>query len=172
MRNGYAANETEPAYVGGLGQDGAEELRQFVREGGRLVCLDASCEYAIDELSLPVKNVLKGLSTADFYAPGSILRATVTHHNELTTGVPDEVSVYFDQSQAFEGKGDVTVLMRYASAKPLESGWLLGPSKLEGKAALVKLEVGRGTVILFGFPPQHRGQTHGTFRLLFNALLN
>jgi hypothetical protein len=176
LRNGFAANETEPAYVGGLGPDGAAELRRFVREGGgRLVCLDAACEYAIEELDLPVKNVLKGLSTADFYAPGSILRATVTGRGGTTTqGVPDEVSVYFDQSQAFELTNSVGALamLTYAKSKPLESGWLLGPSRLEGKAALVEVRVGRGRVVLFGFPPQHRGQTHGTFRLLFNALLN
>ncbi len=179
IRSGYAPNETEPAYVGGLGAEGAEELRRFVREGGRLVCLDASCEYAIEELNLPVKNVVKGLSTADFYAPGSILRAGVVDRDvSTTTGVADEVSVYFDQSQAFElvDTKDAAVgnrvAVRYARSRPLESGWLLGPSKLEGKAALVKVHSGGGTVILFGFPPQHRGQTHGTFRLLFNALMN
>jgi hypothetical protein len=174
LREGFGANETEPAYVGGLGPEGADALRAFVRGGGTLVCLDASCEYAIEELDLPVKNVLKGLSTSDFYAPGSILRATATKGHRLTAGVPDEVSVYFDQSRAFDisSGAKVEVALRYASARPLESGWLLGPSKLEGKAALVEARVGDGSVILFGFRPQHRGQTHGTFRLLFNALVD
>ncbi len=173
LRNGFAANESEPAYVGGLGQEGADAIGRFVRGGGRLVCLDASCEYAIDELDLPVKNVLKGVSTAEFYAPGSILRATVPKRDsEIILGVPEEISVYFDHSRAFDASDSNTlkVLARYAKAKPLESGWLLGPSKLEGKAALVEIGVGDGEVVLFGFPPQHRGQTHGTFRLLFNAL--
>lgn len=174
LKDGYGADETEPAYVGGLGPEGEAEIRRFVREGGRLVCLDASCDYAIETLNLPVKDVLKGLPTSVFYGPGSILRASVSGGHELTRGVPEEVFVYFDGSRAFEltGEGQGQVVVSYARSGPLESGWLLGPAKLQGKAALVNIPFGRGSVVLFGFPPQHRGQTHGTYRLLFNALVD
>lgn len=172
---GYAPGETDPAHVGGLGQEGVAALREFLGDGGKVVCLDDSCEYIIEQLNLPVKDVLKGLSTSDFYAPGSILRTVREGSGKgtLAAGVPREVSVYFDRSKAFESTGKGTPVisyLRYADANPLESGWLLGPSKLAGKSALLEVWLGKGRVVLFGFRPQHRGQTLGTFRLLFNAL--
>jgi hypothetical protein len=175
LRNGYGVDETEPTYVGGLGSDGAAAVRAFVEDGGTLVCLEDASQYAIEELGLPVTNVLKGLSAKEFFGPGSIVRVVAEPHQRLTWGVPAECSAYFDRSLAFDvprsGSGDVRVVLRYATTHPLESGWLLGPEKIQGKAALVEVRRGRGRVILFGFPPQHRGQTHATFRLLFNALL-
>ncbi|WP_406700787.1 M14 metallopeptidase family protein [Singulisphaera sp. Ch08] len=173
LSQGFAAGQTEPKYVGGLGAEGAAALRAFVEAGGTIVCLENSCEYAIAELSLPVVNVLKGVKSSRFYAPGSIVRLTRTGTSSLTRGVPSELSAYFDHSLAFDVRGNVQhpvkVGLRYADKNVLESGWLLGPEVIQGKAALVEVNLGAGRVVLFGFPPQHRGQPHGTFRLLFNS---
>ena len=143
LRDGFAENETEPAYVGGLGSEGAERSASFSRRVGRSFAWRDSTDYAIEELNLPVKNVLKGLKTSVFYAPGSILRAVVSEASIWTAGVPGELSVYFDRSQAFEvdesarKTRQASVILSYAKQRPLESGWLLGPERIEGKAALV-----------------------------------
>ena len=177
LRSGHAVNETEPAFVGGLGDEGAAALREFVRAGGTLVCLEDSATYAIEALALPVRNVVAGLKTSEFYGPGSIVGATIeeTSRGPLTAGMPAEFSAYFDRSLAFDlsasGPSDAPkVTARYAARDVLQSGWLLGPEKIQGKAAVLDLPMGKGRVVLFGFPPQHRGQTAGTFRLLMNAL--
>ena len=45
----------------------------------------------------------------------------------------------------------------------LESGWLLGPEKIEGKVAVVDVRSGRGRIVLFGFPPSTGANLTGPF---------
>lgn len=167
-------------YAGGMTERGAEAISAFVRGGGTLVCLDGSSNFAITRLNLPVVNVLAGEASGPqslrFYAPGSIF-GTVLGGGEpgvvqspVTLGVPDSLKVYFESSAAFTVSGSARALATYPS-QPLRSGYARFQERLEGKAALVEAPVGSGRVILFGFRPQFRGQTHGTFKLLFNAVL-
>jgi hypothetical protein len=53
----------------------------------------------------------------------------------------------------------------------LESGWLVGEERLANKVAALQAQVGEGKAVLIGFRCQHRCQTGGTFKLLFNNLL-
>jgi glutamine amidotransferase-like uncharacterized protein len=63
-----------------------------------------------------------------------------------------------------------TVIARYPAVDIVASGWLKGEEIMTGRAAVVSIEMNPGRVVLFGLRPQHRGQTHATFPLLFNAL--
>ena len=165
-------------YAGGLGETGANAVSAFVRGGGTLVCLDASSNFAITRLNLPVVNVLAGEASGPqvlrFYAPGSIfgvlLGGVERGGSPVTLGAPDSLDIYFENSAAFTVTAPARALATYP-AQPLRSGYARFQERLEGKAALVEAPVGSGRVILFGFRPQFRGQTHGTFKLLFNAVL-
>ncbi|MBV9928002.1 MAG: peptidase M14 [Acidobacteria bacterium] len=168
------AKDTAPVeFTGGITEAGVANLRRFVEEGGTLVCWDDSTELPIKRFDLPVRNALEGLRAADFYCPGSVLRIEVETSNPLARGFRREADAYFVNSAAFEvtDTSKARVVARYAGKdEVLRSGWLLGADKLAGRAALVEATLGRGRVILFGFRPQHRGQTWGTFPFIFNAI--
>ncbi len=172
--NGRSHTRIPPEFAGGIGTQGAEHVAEFVRGGGVLVTLDASSTFAISWLNLPVRNGLAAGPAASrgsrFYAPGSIFGVTLEPGGPLTSGLADSAHVYFARSVVTEAAAPARVLGRYLPA-PLRSGYALNQEQLEGKAALVDAPVGEGRVILFSFRPQHRGQTHGTFKLLFNAVL-
>ena len=52
------------------------------------------------------------------------------------------------------------------------SGWAEGVQAMAGRAAIVEARLKRGRVVLFGPRVQNRGQMVGTYKFLFNALLN
>jgi len=178
MIRGLDSTRIPVQYSGGMGESGANAVSDFVRGGGTLVCLDRSSNFAITRLNLPVANVLGGEASGPqvlrFYAPGSIfgvlLGGVERGASPVTLGVPDSLDIYFENSAAFTVSAPARALATYPAA-PLRSGYARYQERLEGKAALVEAPVGSGRVILFGFRPQFRGQTHGTFKLLFNAVL-
>jgi hypothetical protein len=159
---------------GGLGEEGARALADFVQSGGTLVTFNNASDYAIDALKLPVRNVLAGVRSTDFYAPGSILSVEIRRDNRIARGFTAPVpAIWFEESPAFEiaDSTQATAIATYpATGNPLLSGWLLGGAKLNGKAALVDVKRGAGHVILFGFRPQYRGQSLATYPLVWGAL--
>jgi Zinc carboxypeptidase len=174
LLDGFTPGSVPPRYEGGIGDAGVRALDAFVRNGGTLVCLNQSSDFAINQLHLPVRNVLAGVSRRDFFASGSILEVTTDPAHPMMAGMPEQADVFFDSSpvfttlDGFEG----AALAKYAkSGSPLRSGYLLGESRMNGYAAALDVRHGNGHVILIGFRPQWRGQPFGTFRIVFNAAL-
>lgn len=159
---------------GGLGDDGAKQLAAFVNAGGTLVAFNAASNYAIEALSLPVKNVLADVRPKDFYAPGSLFKVEFDRANPLAAGMTAPTpAVWFEGGPAFEvtDPSRATIVARYpAQGDPLLSGWLLGADRINGKAAMVDVKQGKGHVVLFGFRPQYRAQSMSTYPLVWNAL--
>ncbi len=159
---------------GGLGEAGTKALVDFVEKGGTLLTFNDASLFAIEAMKLPVKNVLEGVPNTAFYAPGSIFSVEVNRNHSaaknFTAPVP---GVWFEDSPAFEitEPGKATAVLTYpSSGNPLLSGWLMGPDKLHGKAAMVEAPVGKGKVVLYGFRPQYRGQTNSTLPLIWDAI--
>ncbi len=172
---GHAAGTMPAEYVGGIGVEGAASLKAFVEAGGTLIAIDGATDVPIQQFGLPVRNAIEGVRNTEFYCPGSLLRLAVDTSHPLMAGVANGQAAFFVNGRAFDvdaAAGDrVRVAARYASDHLLMSGWINGEAKIAGKAAIVEASLGRGKVVLVGFGPYFRGQPHGTFRILFNPIL-
>jgi hypothetical protein len=165
---------------GGLGPTGIKALRDFIEDGGTLITLNGASEFAIEQLGLPVKNVLQGVPSRDFYCPGSILQIAFDPASPLARGAggleggpPDgKAMAWFENGPAFEPTSpDAKVIARFSGAgSVLLSGWLLGADKIGGQSAIVEARRGRGRAIMFAFAPQYRGQSWSTLPFLLNAM--
>ncbi len=195
---GLSIDRYPAEFSGGIGDEGVENLEKYVENGGKLVCFDDSCAMVIKRFGLPLKNVLAGLKRSEFYDPGSIVSLDVDTRQTLAKGLAQETPAYFTGSSAFElsepppsgrlsepppsGGGqklstdpplasprgpNIKVIARYG---PMLSGWTLGEKFRLGKIALAEVSYGKGSIVLFAFRPQHRGQSWATFPLIFNAL--
>jgi hypothetical protein len=172
------ADAVPPEYRSGFGEAGVRALVAFVENGGTLVTLAQAGDLVLDEFGVPVRNVVAGLSGTEFWAPGSTLRVRVDTQSDLGYGMPeDALATFLPGGQVYETVPDarsasVARVVTYPDRDILQSGWLIGEGAIANRAAVVSVEKGRGRIVMIGFRPQHRAQTHGTFKLLFNALVD
>ncbi len=160
------------------------QLKEFMEQGGTVVTLESGTDLA-SYLGLPVRNVLvetdakgkeKPLPKSKFHVPGSLLTVAVDPASAVTAGLPAHVVLNFDDNPVFELAPDaaakgVRPLAWFDSGKPLRSGWAWGTERLMGKASAFEAKIGSGRFYAFGSDITFRGQSDGTFPLLFNALL-
>jgi hypothetical protein len=174
LRNGFGPGTIRGEYTGGIGEIGISALREFVQTGGTLITFNNASSFAIEDLGLPVKNVLAGLKDEEFFCSGALLRVEVQDMTDAAVwGLPHDPIVMFEESPAFEAKDGFRgrVLAAYPKEQsPLMSGYLLHPEKIQGKAAAMEVQYGKGRIYLLGFRPQWRGQSHGTYKFIFNAI--
>ncbi|HEY3444478.1 MAG TPA: M14 metallopeptidase family protein [Paludibaculum sp.] len=180
---GETANLQRPEYTGGIGLAGARQLQEFVEQGGTLLAFDSATELPLALFPIGVRGVLRGGGgegeSGGWYCPGSILRITTEPSHPVAAGMPKDAYATTTGGQAFEismlpafnqGEREVQAVAWYAKKDLLASGWLTGERLVAGKAAVVDARLGKGHVVLYGFRPQFRGQSFGTFRLILNAL--
>jgi hypothetical protein len=100
----------------------------------------------------------------------------VDNTRPIAFGMPNEASAYFvnslvlDAAPAFRAAPNSVAVM-FPKDKILKSGWLQGESYLADKVGAAEVRVGKGRFVLYPLRVQNRAQPHGTFKLLFNAIL-
>ena len=190
MLHGLSAERMPVEYTGGMTIAGLANLHEFVTAGGTLVAMDTATELPLEIFDLPISDVTVSQSDSDYYIPGTLLRMAVDNKHPLAFGMPEESTAFFSRSPAFTiGRAPsrserwtgtrspspeaIRTVASYPSSPDelLKSGWLLGGNVIAGRAAVVEVAIEEGRIVLLGFRVQHRAQSHGTFKLLFNSLL-
>ena len=225
----------------GMGWDGLTHLQKFVHDGGLLITVDDTAEFAVNY------GLTQGVSSGSgqrLKVVGSILKSKVVDGaSPIAYGYGDDLSIYADNPPLFSvsatvgggrggrGGGDnaprrVTgrgmpddqdqpqgfaqlgppeerphveawqyapiqeeqrrnginiippqfrprVIMRFGDARDLlVSGLLDGGSELAQRPMVVDVPVEKGHVVVFANNPIWRGETQGSYFLVFNAILN
>jgi hypothetical protein len=166
-----------PQYKGGIGDRGLINLKNFVQRGGSIVLLDSAAELGIKDFSLPLVDIMKGVKSEDFFCPGSILRLRIDTTDPVAWGLEEDHFIFFRRSSAFRTRMPVlksidrkVVAGFNGTGNHLLSGYLKGGKKLDRAVMIVRFDYYDGKVIVLGGRVQHRAQTYGTFKFLFNSL--
>jgi hypothetical protein len=162
------------------------QLKAYLEQGGTILAIGSSTRLG-RELGLPLANHLaevdqngyeRPLPPEKFYVPSSVLRMRVDPASPLAWGMGDAADVMFSASPTFRltgGPGSEAARLRvvgwFDTRTPLRSGWAWGQEHLDGGLAIIDAQVGKGRLALFGPQVLFRGQPHGTFKLVFNGIV-
>jgi hypothetical protein len=183
----YLVNDYPPECRKGLGEDGTKQLNAFIESGGTIVAWGRSTEVFFEnltfgegdqamEVELPVRDDAEDLGEAGFYAPGSLLSVQLSTDHPVSWGMPAEFGVFTRGRPVLATElpiliADRRVLGVFPEQEILLSGYAENVELLADRPAMVWARAGRGQFVFFGFQPQFRASTPGTFKLIFNSLL-
>jgi hypothetical protein len=159
--------------TGGMGYEGLASLRRFVERGGTFITLGSATNLPV-ELAM-----VRGVSLAQpdgLFVPGSIVQGQVERRaSPIAFGYSGSLPLinrfgpYLNVSRALRDN----VVFRYGAEEDLfMSGLVIEPGQLAGRPAVVSVPVGEGHMVLFGFNPLHRYQTHGLFAMVWNSIIH
>ncbi len=183
----YYMGSYHPDYVKGIGKEGMEKLMAFSEAGGIVVSWGRSTSLfegmlkikhgdTEEEFSLPYRDISPKLSKAGLSIPGSLVKVKLIADHPLTLGMPESTGVFSRGKPVFQTSVpkfdmDRRVIGSYPEKALLISGYASGEELMGNKAAMIWMKKGKGQFVLYGFSPQFRGSTRGSFKLLFNAIL-
>ena len=144
------ADSTPPEYRSGFGAEGVKALQAFVEKGGTLVTFGQAGDLPIQRFGLPLRNIVAGLPSKEFWSPGSTLRVRFDHRTRSRSACPPKDGpLFMAGSQVYEVTStdrsqDVEIVATYIDRDILQSGWLLGEQVIAKKAAAVTVKQGAG----------------------------
>ncbi len=158
----------------------APALREFLNAGGTVLAIGSSAANLGVSFGLPIADHLavNGVppTAAKYYVPTSVLRVRIDNTQPLAWGMPEAADVMFANSPTFRlsdkaASSEVRRVAWFDTKEPLRSGWAWGQERLEGGVAVFETNVGRGRFVMYGPQILFRAQPHGTFKLLFNGIV-
>lgn len=177
-------------YARVLGEDGAARLKEWVRNGGTLVCIKGAAVWASgekvglttarDRYTLPPddkdakdatakKDPPKRIDTV----PGAFVRVNVDAQHYLGTGIDSPVFALFRSNVVFNPSKKGARVASLDGERPVVAGFVFDESRepLKGAPFVWDEPTGRGHVTLFADDVTFRTFLHGAHRLLLNAIL-
>jgi len=172
----FYPSSVPPEYRGGIGKKGVEALKQYVQNGGTIVLLDSAAELGVKDFALPFSIINDG-KHKKLDCPGSLLRIKVDNENPIGWGMEKDNFLFFSNSPVLRTRlPEVKTVDRkvvagfYPQGPHLLSGYLKDGHLLNGAVMIATFHYHQGNVIVLSGRVQHRAQTFGTFKFLFNSL--
>ncbi len=164
----------------------ADKVKEWVREGGRLVALSSGAQWAVrnelvtlEERKLDLDSLLKDVPYADLneargaqVVGGTIFEARLDQTHPLAYGMAATIPIFRNSNTLYAPAKEPGANVAVLTDAPLLSGYVSEEklAQMGGSAAVVAQRSGRGRVILFLDNPNFRAFWYGTNGLFLNAV--
>jgi len=160
-------------YRGGIGEDGVENLKKYVKAGGTLIVINNASDLVINNFNAGIQKVKTNKD--EFACRGSILAGRVfsdTPAGFSFAGDPN-ANLFFSNGPLIKViNPSAKIIAKYASENVELSGFLKGEKHIADKVAAVEIPYGKGKIIMFTFSVVALYQSQNDFPMLFNSIFS